>query len=210
MLKIKDAIDTIIGNNAFLEDALFNSYLNISSFSEFIKPQVELLTKKEVTVASIKMTLSRISIQGKKKKEYKLQADTFFLRKNITIMTIEKDPENHAFIHKIYENVEKFPSEYIAVIEWGGEIDIVFSKGLSNIIRTIIPDEKIKIQIIDVSLIGASLNKEAIHNPWLFYTLSKKLFFFDINILQVISTYREIGIIVKSEDTKRAFEILVN
>lgn len=210
MLKIKDAIDTIIWNNAFLEDALLHSYLNMSSFSEFIKPQVELLTKKEVTVASIKMTLSRISIQTRKKKQYKLQVDAFSLRKNITMLTIEKNPENHVFIHQIYANVEDFPAEYIAVIEWGSEIDIVFSKGLSGIIHTIIPGDKVKIQITDVCLIGAILNKDAIHNPWLFYTLSKKLFFFDINILQVISTYREIGIIVNSTDTKRAFEILTS
>ncbi len=210
MLKIKDAINTIVSNNAFLEDALLHSYLNISSFSEFIKPQIELLTKKEVTTSSIKMALSRISIQNRKKKQYRLQADTFFLRKNITVLTINKNPVGHLFVHKIYESVEKFPDEYIAVIEWKNEIDIVFSSGLSDIINTIIPDDKIKIQIADAALIGTSLSKEAIYNPWLFYTVSKKLFFFGINILQVISTYREIGIIVNSQDTKRAFEIITN
>lgn len=117
MLKIKDAINTIVSNNAFLEDALLHSYLNISSFSEFIKPQIELLTKKEVTTSSIKMALSRISIQNRKKKQYRLQADTFFLRKNITVLTINKNPVGHLFVHKIYESVEKFPDEYIAVIE---------------------------------------------------------------------------------------------
>ena len=46
MITLRDALEEIVSSNAFLEDAIYNSYLNISSFAEYIKPQIEKLTKK--------------------------------------------------------------------------------------------------------------------------------------------------------------------
>lgn len=47
----------IIQNNDFVEDGLYNNYLNLTSFWEYIKPIIEQKIQKEISVSSIKMTL---------------------------------------------------------------------------------------------------------------------------------------------------------
>jgi hypothetical protein len=55
MISIQEALKKIISDSPFLEDGIYNSYINFSSFAEYIQPRVEQITKKKVTVSSIKM-----------------------------------------------------------------------------------------------------------------------------------------------------------
>jgi hypothetical protein len=50
MISIKECVDVIVSDNLFLEDSLYNEYLNLSSFALYILPRVEQMTKKEVTI----------------------------------------------------------------------------------------------------------------------------------------------------------------
>ena len=210
MISLKEALEEIIIWNPFLEDSIYNWYLNLSSFSEYIHPQVELLTKKEVTIPSIKMALSRIALDNQKKKFFRFDTKNFFLRKDMSIINIEKTPQNQALIEKIHTESSKYSQEYLAVIQWMREIDIVYSSKISAFINDIVPKTSIKLHLENLSLIWVYLDKDAIFTPWLFYNFSKRLYFFDINIIEVISTYRELAILVDSNDTKRAFEVFIS
>jgi hypothetical protein len=50
MKSIRQYIEEIVIENSFLEDALYYNYLNLSSFSEYIKPQLEKEMQKEITI----------------------------------------------------------------------------------------------------------------------------------------------------------------
>jgi hypothetical protein len=50
MISIKECVDIIVSDNIFLEDALYNDYLNLSSFALYIQPRIEQMTKKQVTI----------------------------------------------------------------------------------------------------------------------------------------------------------------
>ncbi len=210
MLKLKDAIETIIASNPFLEDALSNSYLNTSAFAVFIKPQIEVMTKKSVTVSSIKMALSRIETDFSSKKAPIFIPSDFFLRKDIELINIERTQESQSFIDRLYDSPERLVWAYFAVIQGSAEIDIVFSSKLSDLVDSIVPEGARKLHMSSLALIWVHLDEDDLNTPWIFYNFSKKLYFFDVNVLQVISTYRELGIIVKWDDIKRAFDVIVN
>ncbi len=53
-----------------------------------------------------------------------------------------------------------------------------------------------------------NLTKEMINEVGLFYEISKRFAFYNINIIDVVSTYTELFIIIKKEDVKKSLEIL--
>jgi hypothetical protein len=50
MISINNAITKLINESPFLEDGLYHEYINLTSLSQYIKPQIESITKKEVTI----------------------------------------------------------------------------------------------------------------------------------------------------------------
>lgn len=60
MKKISDILGQVIGDQPFLEEALYHGFLNLTAFAEYIRPYVEETSQKTVSVHAIKMALSRL------------------------------------------------------------------------------------------------------------------------------------------------------
>jgi hypothetical protein len=103
MISISKALEHIISESPFLEDALYHEYLNLSSFASYIKPRIEQITKKQVTLGSIKMSLSRYSIKQQKNITFKRFAiEDFFIKKNIHTLYMDKNPTNLQLIAELH------------------------------------------------------------------------------------------------------------
>lgn len=60
MIKISHVIENIVLRQPFLEEALSNSFLNLTAFSEYIQSYVIREAQKDVSIHAIKMSLSRL------------------------------------------------------------------------------------------------------------------------------------------------------
>ena len=68
MIKIQTVVRDLILRELEACIALTNGYMNMSSYAYHIRPKVEALTKKDVTIPSLVVTLSRIRKEFKKEK----------------------------------------------------------------------------------------------------------------------------------------------
>lgn len=211
MISIKDTLEEIILNHSFLEEALYYNYLNLSSFAEYIKVKIEKDTKKEVSIWAIKMALSRISKKKMKTnlKYFRFDFDDIFVKKDISIINIEKNKENTLVLDNIHHITINETNEYLSITQWLKEINIVYSERLEESIISWIKSGSIRLHLKDLSIIGLNLTEQMINEVWLFYEVSKRFAFYDINIIDVISTYTELCLIVKKEDVKKGLEILI-
>ena len=66
MIKISDALKEIVKSNNFLDYGLSHGILNITQTADWIKPLVEVRTKKNVSKSALIMALSRIMRVKKK------------------------------------------------------------------------------------------------------------------------------------------------
>lgn len=210
MITLKDTLNKIITENQFIEEALHNNFLNLTSFAEYIKPQVEKISKKEVTISALKMTLSRISKEqlNIQQKAFRFNFEDFFVRKDISIVTLEKNLSTLKFVNKIYKESLALESEYLSITQWVKEISIIFSKNLKSLIFNWINEKYIKYNLENLWMIWIHLSKEMMSEVWMFYDITKKMAFYNINILEIISTYTEIALILEKKDLQRWFEIL--
>lgn len=99
---------------------------------------------------------------------------------------------------------------FFTMIEWVHEIDIVFETDDLSVIQERFPQS---IRILTVSWLGLiswELSDVEISTPWLFYSVTKRLAFHGVNIIQVLSTYHELGIIMQEADIKKGIGVLLD
>ena len=61
MIKIRDAIKTALTGNPYVEYGLYHGLLNMAKVAEFIKPFIEVRTKKQVSMKALEMALSPLA-----------------------------------------------------------------------------------------------------------------------------------------------------
>ena len=59
MKKLSAIVGEIIIGKPFLEEAMHYNYLNLTAFSEYLRPYIERELQKDVSIHAIKMALSR-------------------------------------------------------------------------------------------------------------------------------------------------------
>lgn len=210
MIPIKKCIEEIVLENPFLEDALYNNYLNLSSFALYIKPRVKQMCKKEVSIWSIKVILSRIAQKYQKESSYNIiKTDRVFVRKNMNLLSVDNSSKSEKFLRKISSKITFSEKDYFGIIKWISETDIIFSSNLRDIIHESIDHSMIKIELNNVWAIWVSIDEKSFKSKGVIYNLIKKLAFYNINIFAISSTYTEILFVIEQDDLSKAFEVFI-
>lgn len=205
MISINTALDKIINESPFLEEWLYNEYINLTSFSEYIKPKIELITKKEVSIWAIKMALSRYIKNKQKIITYKrFDLSDFFIKKHINIIYTRN---NYAAFE--IANIKKLNDDFITIIQWINNCSIVFNDNLKEKIEEKINKKDIILKLDNLSLIWINLDENRINEIWIVYTITKKINFSNINIVEIITSLKEIHFLVKEEDLKKTIESIM-
>lgn len=77
----------------------------------------------------------------------------------------------------------------------------------SAIAKSFLSETKVS-TINQLSSITIHLPKETVETPGIYYQILKKLAWEKINVVEVISTYTELTIVLDNEDVDRAFSVL--
>jgi len=206
MISIQQALKEIISDSPFLEDWIYNWYINFSSFASYIKPRIEQITKKKVTISSIKMWLTKYSKETHKSIKYKkFNTWDFYVKKDIEIIYMDKNSETLDLIKNIPNNKEN----YLAIISWWREISVIYDKKISDVINSRILEKYIKLKVKNLSIIWMYFEEDSINENWLIYTLVKKLNFNNINLLELVSNFTEVAFLVQKKDLKKSLEVLL-
>lgn len=114
--------------------------------------------------------------------------------------------------------VEKYPAllklsqtnekHFFSITQGIFDTTIVASKHLSDAIKDLVGNELALAEFTNLSSITIRLPKEAIQTPGIFYFFLKSLAWEGINIIEIVSAYLELTIILSEKDTNRAFSIL--
>jgi len=201
MIKIQPIVREIVLQELEAFVALTNGYMNMSSYAHRIRPKVEELTKKEVTITSLVVSLSRLRKEFRKTKP--LIHDV-----PITNITTKLPLSEIAFEHSInfikqleslHKNISISPEDFFTVSIGTTEADIICSSNLEN---KILKHFKIKPKIINhnFAAIGISYGPEVFGTPNVFFSLLSITSRAGINIEEIVSTPTEFILIVAEKD----------
>lgn len=201
MIKIQPIVRDIVLGEIEAYFALSNGYMNMSSYAHRICPAVEALTKKQVTITSIVVSLSRLRKEFKKEKPLIQEVAI----KNITtkLPLSEMVYENTSKFIERFESLHKklaatHEDFFIATIGTN-EVNIIASSNLAN---KIMGHFKIKPKIINhnFAAIAISLSSKHFNIPNTFFSLLSVTARARINIEELVSTSTELIFVIAEKD----------
>lgn len=212
MKKISIAVMDLITRQPFLEEAMSYGFLNLTSFAEYIQNHIGKEVGKPVSIHAIKMALSRMknpkltpSLQPISHSFAKVTT-----RRGLSIMTLVRSAKSIDIVTNYMMEKRRKESQFFTMVEWVNEIDIIFQTSDAPSLYERFPQSMQILTVNDLGLISCELSDAEISTPWLFYRVTKRLAFHGVNIIQVLSTYHELGVIVSEKDIKQAVNLLLD
>lgn len=193
---IKYYIERFIDRNPLVRDWLHQQYINITGLALILHPYIKSKLWDDVSFEAVKMTIFRI---GKNvwipKRPESFMAKEIFINKWINLFNIEA-------VDAIWKVIKKVKWKYYTSIRWKNQKTYIFDDFYKNEIIEKFDNEKtISSNLI---IIWIKINEELSKTKWIFYLVSKNLYFYWINIIQIIQTQNEFSIVVEEKDLKDA------
>ena len=206
-------VEEIIKKSPFLEEALAEGIINLSSLSRQIKPEIDEITKHDVQIGAIVMALKRLSpkfdpnLKIKVKKVINKLGD-ITVRSRITYYTFRN---SETIVDRQADLLRKLKGKkdtFFAFSQGVYETTIILSDSEHDDVDSIFKNESLIQETKGLSSLTIKLPSENADVSGIYYFILKKIAWEGINILDIISTMHEFTIIVDDDSIDRAFTIL--
>ncbi len=214
IMTIAKAVDDIISESPFLEEALSENLINISSLARKIRPDVEHLTKKTVQESAIIMAISRRPADysfriAKGIRSFMNELGDIIVRSGLSDHTFENSSTLSASRRKLMEETSRGKEVFYTFSQGVYETTLVSSSSIDELIARIFSHENLLSQKRNLSSITLRLPQNNTEVSGVYYFILRSLAWAGINVCEIISTSNEISIVVSNEDVDRAFPILM-
>ncbi len=208
MITVSSALRDLIQKNNFLEFGLSEGILNLSSTAEWLKPLIEMRTKKEVSKSSILMALSRLAIQKKKIKPglQRFPLDGINVKSGLTELTYQNTAANRAAILH-FMNKRHGQAGHITSSFGTHEITIILPSDNALSLKESIP-EKPTFEKSGLTALCIEFDAHYVEAPYLLYYLIQQITLQNINVWEMTSTYTEVIFYIEERDVKLAFDTI--
>lgn len=211
MITVPEVSKKIIYDSPYLRETFEKGLMNLSALSRYIKPRIEKELKKSVSEPAILMACKRLMQEQKTKpdKTFKFfSKPDMIVRSNLIELNIANS-ETLTKKHQFLVNSHGVHPQYFFVLTQGiFETTIILSQELEKTIIKALSGEKIVSEYQSLSSITIRLPKNAIDTPGTYYRFIKELAWEGINVIEIVSAYLELTIIVKDNEVNRTFGIL--
>lgn len=211
MITVPEAAKKIIERSRYLAEAISKGLINYSALARYIKPELEEMLFKDISESAIIMALKRLEPQFQPKFK---QSNVFktspemIVRSNLTELTFNNSERLTKKLSDIFELHAAHQKYFFALTEGITETTIIASKDLVESIKKILNGESIVAQYQNLSSLTIRQPKEITYTPGIVYFFLKSLAWEGINIMEVVSTYLELTLILEDKEVNRAFAIL--
>jgi len=217
MVTIPEVVEEIIKNKPFIEEALAEGVVNLSSLSRKIQPEIESRVHKQVKLGAIVMALKRLtpSLNPQMDKSIRYMFNNLgdiIVRSNIIDFTyrnsdslIERQKELFRLIDQ-RKNKDIFCTFSQGVYETTLVSSALIEKEIENIFR----EEFLITKIKDLSSITVNLPDRNQEISGIYYFFFKKIAWAGVNILEIVSTTHEFTFVLNDKDVDAAFSIVKN
>ena len=215
MKTIQETVETIIQRTPFVEEAMQDKLINVSSLARLIQPEVEQALGKEVKTGAIMMSINRMSPMEilkirKNIKSLSLKLGDFIVRSDLFDYTYKNSSSLYQHISMIFAEIGDNRESFFTVSQGIFETNIVISANLKKEIDTIFKDEELINSMSKLASITIKLPKTNLEQSGIYYFILKQLAWANIPVQEVISTTHEITLVVKEKDINKTFSILID
>jgi hypothetical protein len=213
MITIAELLEEKVMESAFLEEGLARGIINLSALAREFKPQIESRLMKPVTESSLIMALKRMAPKFTEKVEEGKQAvhqlGDLTVRSDLTEFTFARSETLLEKQKQLLHEADELNNPFITFTQGVYEITIIVNSVLEPVVQKIFKREKTVSRLSGLASITIRLSTQTVHTPGVYYSILKQLVFYNINVVEVVSTYTEFTIILLKEQVDLSFSILM-
>lgn len=214
MVSVAEITRELVRSKPFLEDALIRGIINYNALAEELLSQVqERFNGEPIKLATVSMALRRLgdqlSSQHFTQIERKLRefaSSDMIIKYDLFEITvgISSAMDLGKVLSKLYEIVPVTANSFLSVTQGTTEATVITQSVYRDEIITLFEEFR-KISLIDnLSALSIRIPENSAENPGLFYYITKSLAMDGINIVELISTFSEMQLILHEDDVAEA------
>ncbi len=213
MKTISSVVEDYIKKKPFLQSALAQGIINLTSLSRIVKPEIQDELGKDVRNGAIVMALKRLSDDLEFRATHKIVK----VLKNIGEITVRSSLTDFTFLvsdtilsqqAKLLEEVNANQDVFYTSSRGVNEMNIVLSNTLDASVESLFKAEKCTQKAQNLSSITVKLPAENVSVPGIYYFIFQRLAWEGIVLYEVISTTNEFTILVNDEQVDVAFKTI--
>ena len=213
MKTISSIVEDYIKKKPFLQSALSQGIINLTSLSRIVKPDIEEQVGKDVRNGAIVMALKRLSDDL----EFRATHKIIKVLKNIGEITVRSSLTDFTFLvsetilesqTQLLKEVSKNKEVFYTSSRGVNETNIVVSNILDASVERLFQHEKCTQKATHLSSITVKLPAENVSVPGIYYFIFQRLAWEGIVLYEVISTTNEFTILVNDEQVDVAFRTI--
>ena len=209
MLSVTDCVRRIILDKPMFAEMLLKNYLNFSSFATDIIPQIQLLIYKTPTKSSVVMALSRVSKEIHNTQNIDFKVNDVSVKYPLSEINF---PIPIQFcveqINNIYKSIASQENHYLNIVSGNSETTIFVNTKLKSLIFQSFKESSSNLELDGLASVSLKFSSEYFEQIGITYKVLQALTWNNINLVEVVSTYTEITLIIKQQDTQRLIDIL--
>jgi hypothetical protein len=213
MKTISAVVEQYIKKKPFLQSALAQGIINLTSLSRMVKPEIEDELGKDVRNGAIVMALKRLSDDLEFRATHKIVK----VLKNIGEITVRSNLTDYTFLSsetilgqqaKLLEKVNENQDIFYTSSRGVNEINIVVSNTLDATVEDLFQGERCTQKAANLSSVTVKLPSENVSVPGIYYFIFQRLAWEGIVLYEVISTTNEFTILVNDDQVDVAFKTI--
>ncbi|WP_422858553.1 aspartate kinase [Flagellimonas sp. S174] len=213
MKTISAVVEHYIKKKPFLQSALAQGIINLTSLSRQIKPEISEALGKDVKDGAVVMALKRLSDDL----EFRATHRIVKVLKNIGEITVRSNLTDYTFLAsdtilrqqaQLLEEVNVNQDVFYTSSRGVNEINIVISHTMDGVVEKYFANERCTQKAENLSSITVKLPAENVSVPGIYYFIFQRLAWEGIVLYEVISTTNEFTILVNEEQVDVAFKTI--
>lgn len=213
-MTIAQAVERLISQSPFLEEAITDNIVNVSSLARKLKPDIEKTLKKPVQEGAIIMAINRREPGyyfkiSKGIKTFMSKLGDIIVRSDLSDHSFENSPTLIACQRNLIDEIGSEKNVFCTFSQGVYETTIVASNSLDKIIDRIFVREKMLSRKTGLGSVTIRLPEDNTEISGVYYYILKNLAWGGINICEIISTTNEVSLVFAEKDVHKAFPILL-
>lgn len=215
MDRLSKIIDKLINQSPFIQEAISEGLINISSLARKLNPDIQKILGKEVSDSAIIMAIKRMPPGANQKIELKIknfmrELGDLIVRSNLIKYTFKNYVGISQDQAKFLSQIKDISDNFYTVSRGVSETTIITNAQFSDKIEKMFAQDSLISELGNLSAITMKLPPINTEISGVYYYLLKKIAWEGINLAEVISTTNEFTVVVDTKIVSHTFTVLMD
>lgn len=214
MITIQSAVEEIVSKSPYLESALASGIVNSSALTRQIKKEIENRLLKDVHEGAVIVAINRLANNLKRKqsqiKSFSKNIGDIAVKSNLIEFTFVNSPTLIDRQRKLLEKISTQKGNFLTFTQSLYQTTLIANSVFEEEIKKNFREERLLSNFTKLSAVTLTLSEETVKTPGVYNFILNKLAWFGINVIEVVSSFTELNLIVEDTEVDRAFSVLKN